>query len=326
MSENYRSSRSSRSSTGLPARSLGDARRSTRRPRAERRPARPAGPPPVVVRSDRAVTPVEPIQRNRPKRRYEMALNVPGAQVRLPSLPQISVSWRLASGILFVLLAALLFHWVTSPSYQVDLAEIQGNQRLTSSDVNTVLGLAGQSIFGVDPLAVRQGLEKAFPEFKSIQVQVRFPAQVIVTVEERQPVLAWQQDDQLMWVDADGVAFAPRGEAANPLMVVDAKDAPPGTQAGLFRNAAQFDPRWIAAFQALAVQAPEGANLLYSRDRGLGWIAPEGWQVFFGSELTDIEQKLLVYQALADRLQQEGVTPALISVEYIHAPYYRLEP
>jgi hypothetical protein len=38
-----------------------------------------------------------------------------------------------------------------------------------------------------------------------------------------------------------------------------------------------------------------------------------------------MEMKLLVYQAIVDRLQKEGITPALISVENVHAPYYRLE-
>jgi len=39
----------------------------------------------------------------------------------------------------------------------------------------------------------------------------------------------------------------------------------------------------------------------------------------------DMEMKLSVYQAMVDRLQSEGIQPALISVEYVHAPYYRTE-
>jgi hypothetical protein len=35
--------------------------------------------------------------------------------------------------------------------------------------------------------------------------------------------------------------------------------------------------------------------------------------------------KLNVYQTLVDQLQSEGIQPEMISVEYVHAPYYRME-
>jgi hypothetical protein len=57
----------------------------------------------------------------------------------------------------------------------------------------------------------------------------------------------------------------------------------------------------------------------------LGWNDPNGWEVFFGSQGNDMNQKLAVYKSLVERLQSEGIQPALISVEYIHAPYYRME-
>ena len=52
------------------------------------------------------------------------------------------------------------------------------------------------------------------PEITSAQVDVYLPNVVYVTVVERQPVLLWQQGSEYTWVDASGVAFRPRGEAA----------------------------------------------------------------------------------------------------------------
>ena len=66
-------------------------------------------------------------------------------------------------------------------------------------------------------------------------------------------------------------------------------------------------------------------NLVYDSVHGLGWNDPKGWEVYFGSEDQDMEMKLTVYQALVDRLENEGIQPAMISVEYVHAPYYRME-
>ena len=69
---------------------------------------------------------------------------------------------------------------------------------------------------------------------------------------------------------------------------------------------------------------PDNSILLYNTDHGLGWNDPGGWRVFFGSRLKDMDQKLLVYQSVVDKLNKDGVTPTLISVEYLHAPYYRV--
>ncbi len=70
---------------------------------------------------------------------------------------------------------------------------------------------------------------------------------------------------------------------------------------------------------------PADTLLVYDSVHGLGWNDPKGWEVYFGSEDQDMEMKLAVYQALVDRLENEGIQPAMISVEYVHAPYYRME-
>ena len=64
---------------------------------------------------------------------------------------------------------------------------------------------------------------------------------------------------------------------------------------------------------------------MYTENRGLGWQDPQGWDVFFGADLNDIEMKLLVYDAIVAYVLREGIQPELISVEFVHAPYYRLE-
>jgi hypothetical protein len=58
---------------------------------------------------------------------------------------------------------------------------------------------------------------------------------------------------------------------------------------------------------------------------GLGWNDGFGWVVFFGKDTEEMDQKLKVYRVLAKRLKKENPRPELISVEYLHAPYYRLE-
>jgi hypothetical protein len=80
----------------------------------------------------------------------------------------------------------------------------------------------------------------------------------------------------------------------------------------------------VSAILSMSAQAPAGTPLIYDALHGLGWKDAAGWEVYFG-DIRDIEMKLRVYQALVKRLQGEGLQPALISVEYVHSPYYRLE-
>jgi hypothetical protein len=42
-------------------------------------------------------------------------------------------------------------------------------------------------------------------------------------------------------------------------------------------------------------------------------------------DVADLEEKLFVYSAIVEEVQANGITPALINVEHVHAPFYRME-
>jgi len=74
----------------------------------------------------------------------------------------------------------------------------------------------------------------------------------------------------------------------------------------------------------MSAVAPQDTRLVFDKEHGLGWKDTQGWDVFFG-DIQDIDLKLRIYQALVKQLAKEKVNPVLISVEYVHTPYYRLE-
>lgn len=280
--------------------------------------------PPVLVRTEAAGGASEKYKRNKARRRYDVALGVPGAELRLPSLPNFRVGWRLLSGLLAILLGATIYYAWTAPMFQVEAVSIKGLQRLTELEVNTVIGLHQEPIFTIDPESIRLDLQEAFPEMSAITVTIGLPAVVQVSVEERQPVLAWRQEGQEVWVDVQGVSFPPRGEAGE-LVVVEAA----GTTISMpdpDQEATPFlKPEVVSSLLAVAAQAPQGSPLVYDGDHGLGWVDERGWQVSLGMDIKDVEMKLRVYEGLVENLSQQGIQPALISVEFVHAPYYRLE-
>jgi len=47
--------------------------------------------------------------------------------------------------------------------------------------------------------------------------------------------------------------------------------------------------------------------------------------VYFGRDINNIDIKLAEYQTIIGVLESQNITPTLISLEFLHAPFYRLE-
>lgn len=286
--------------------------------------------PPVLIRGvDMSSLPwqVKPRGKAKPRRRYDVALSMPGVEMRLPSLPQVAVGWRLVSFLLVAALGTLLYYLWSAPEYHVFAAQVVGLQRLSSQDVNAVMDVRGQPIFAINTAALENELQQAFPEFSSVEVEVGLPGEVYVTVEERQPILAWKQDGRTTLVDANGVSFPVRDQnMAIPAVVVDAHGSPPVQSMEIEGDPLeQFLPvEMVSAILSMSAQTPSGIPLTYDPLRGLGWKDAQGWEVYFG-DTQQMDMKLRVYKAILEKLDDEDTMPALISVEHVHLPYYRLE-
>jgi hypothetical protein len=298
--------------------------------RRGRKTAAPA-PPPVLIRMGSLEAPARDTKKGKPaRRRFDISLATTGAEMRLPSLPRIHLGWRLLSGLLVIMLSIALYTVWHLPMYRVSSVKIDGLKRLNSREINTVLGVIGKPVFALDQLKMQQDLRAAFPELSDVTIKVSIPANVWVVVEERQPVVTWKQDGKTIWVDAEGVSFPQRG-AAGPTVVVEASDSPPGpglaSQSSSQPAVQQFmTPEFVTAILKLGVRAPKGTPLQFTREHGFGWKDERGWDVYFGMSVDDIEMKLSVYDAILKHLAAEDIQPTYVSVEYVHAPYYHVEP
>jgi hypothetical protein len=299
--------------------------------------------PPVMARALSTSIPLQQKQSRRQKvrRRVDVALNVPGAEVHLPSLPVVNLDWRLLSAALAIGLGALLYWLWNDPLFVVSTPQIVGMQRLTEQDINAVLKVSGENIFTLQPVLLQNELQQAFPELSSVIVYADLPAQVTVAVTERTPVLEWQQDQQTLWVDKDGIAFTPRGTPTTPLPIIKSQQAltvpAPRLKTPEDKDLTNLvlegdlvvqpfiSHDMIKAVQALQSLAPAGTPIMYDQKYGFGWTDPQGWQVYFGLDMNNIKLKSLVYQAVSQYVAGLETKPILISVENPHAPFYRLE-
>ncbi|MGC8855788.1 MAG: cell division protein FtsQ/DivIB [Anaerolineae bacterium] len=259
------------------------------------------------------------------KRRFQAVVSSQ-AQWYVPRQSGWQFTWSSMALFLVVALGALLSFLFFSPIFRVGEAEVVGAQRLSPVEINAALAISGQPIFLLRPADLEMRLRLSYPELRSAKVKIGLPNRVSVIVEERQPVILWQQGEGYTWIDANGVAFRPRGETPRLIPVV-ALGTPPangGVASDPLSPAPFLSPQMVAMIQALASDLPGGTVMLYDPRYGLGWSDPHGWRVFFGTQAENIPLKLRVYQALAASLTQRGLTPALISVAYPDAPYYRM--
>jgi len=111
---------------------------------------------------------------------------------------------------------------------------------------------------------------------------------------EREPALIWEQEIRV-WVDVNGIVMKQYEDRADLLRVQVQKPEEPIA-------VGQHIPRSVVdgALQ-LKRRYPEISLLLYDPVKGLGYYDGRNWKVWFGSG-EDIDTKLLVYNALVDRI------------------------
>lgn len=243
------------------------------------------------------------------------------------TLPRIEISWRLLSLLLVVFLGVAIYLLWTLPNFRISSASTTfvGNARIPENELETMLDLNGQSIFLLLPGQVEEQTLLNHHELASVNLTVTLPNRVSVNVTERQPIIKWQHDEGYTWIDEDGVAFRPRGDAQDLILVV-ASDVPPAP----YMVDTSGPPPFISADMAAAIQTlehsiPAGMPITYEQDDGLGWSDPRGWKVEFGKP-QDMALKLRVYEILSTWLVERGMHPTLINVTYPKTPYYRMEP
>lgn len=317
-----------------------DKRKLRKRSATRHKPARREAPP-MVSRSGRVYTPRQqaraPDRGKAARKRYDVALNTSGAELRLPAVPVVRFGWRLVSGLMVILLGwAITVMW-SAPQFTVMTVTVDGLERVNQAELINRMGVLDQSIFTVDPNRLQDEITARFSALNEVSVSVSYPAGVWITAVERQPVIAWVQTGYAnWWIDLEGMAFEPLGSAEN-LVQVEALAPPPEPttpsgqeeplESGVNQEAAQqlLSPAMVQAILFLNQVGPEGAELIFDQEHGLGWIDPQyKWQVFFGTELDKMDERLAVYRAIFDALSQKNRKPWLISVEFLHAPYYRL--
>lgn len=307
---------------------------------------------PIVTRGESEKVPILQQAKKKARRKFYLAIGR-GAEIRLPALPIFKPGWRLVSGLLLVLAGLGVYTLWSSPYFRVAAVTLDGASRVSLEEVQQLAPMQGQRMLTIMPDQIAKAILNTYPVLADVNVTVGFPSTIQVKVIEREPVLQWVQDGKTQWISAEGIAFEPKGEAAD-LVTINAAGAPPSGKSNLtlvkqenrkslasiiLNNTNQdktaplpvaapkvfMDPQMIPALKAIATQIPEGVQLVYHPLYGIGWYDPDGWKVFFGMNPNDMPAKLNMYREIVSKLKAQGVEPKLISMENLYAPYYRTE-
>jgi cell division protein FtsQ len=313
---------------------------------------------PIITRHGALGIPMRHQTQNKIRRQLYLSLGASGAEIRVPALPIFNASWRYISGLIMLASAAGMGYMVYAPEFQVTSVEVKGLNRLEPERIQPILDLANRPVIMVDAGLVRERVSLVLPELKDISVSVGFPASIVIELGERKPVLAWEYNDQISWIDKEGILIPVQGDGGELLTIKS--DMPPPVldirerkeifkayasagvqftpQAKPFEDSTseeeeqvysgmiQVEPAVLSTAIQLSTMMPVGSQLMYNSHYGFGWNDQlQNLSVYIGQDLSDLDIKMNAYSAIMLRLQKDGIKPGMISLEHVHAPFYRLE-
>ncbi len=258
------------------------------------------------------------------RRRHVQARRVRRFEMERPSVVAVineGASWttvnahRLPGLVLTVAALAVLCYLFVSPQFFVYEAQISGNQRLSTEQVYRASGADMNSIFFVEPRAVRERLLAGLPGLDEVRVALRLPAQVEIRVAEKQARFVWEAGGEPWLVDASGVIIG-SGDAPPEAVHIRALEEGVVPGEGQALDSAVLDT-------AEQLSALLGARTFeYTPGQGVGWRTEQGWTVHFGVG-GDLAGKVAVMRAVTAELEQNGITPQFLDVSVAGRPYYR---
>lgn len=219
--------------------------------------------------------------------------------------------------------------------YQISQVPVEGLYAIPATEVLAQSGLSGQHIFAADPELAAERIS-TMPGILAATVEVTWPNQARITVQEDTPVAVVRQGEETVWVNEAGELLPARldlpellhieaegallmgyeGASSEPVEETDTAPAPAQLVQGRIPTAV------LAGAQQLQTLLPEQNHFRYTPQHGLIYDDPQGWAVYLGTG-EDMHQKLVVYNVLLSELQTQGRTPEYISVSNQNQPFYK---
>lgn len=253
-----------------------------------------------------------PSEAKKRKRRNDLRFKIP-----LEVVKRLTVSSRWISlGVLSICVWALVLVGQNGNFY-LSVIPILGARSIPEPEIIEASGLAGRHIFSADPNEAAERIQE-IPGVISATVTLEWPNEVNIEVAEDTPIAIWKQAELVYWITEDGRLLPARSEVPG-LLIIDS-DADEAADDGSIIT----EPVLKGALQLRKLR-PNIHQLTFRPGTGLSYHDGRGWIGHFGTG-TDMEQKLVVYEAIVDSLLDRGLAISYISVRNQYKPYYLASP
>lgn len=216
-------------------------------------------------------------------------------QERVWPVGKIWISWRWVSGILSGALFLLIIGFLTVDVFYVNTIAVGGVNYLSREEVFRFAGVSRKHIFWVNEEAVEAQLESN-NNIASADVRVGWPPNMVqIVVRERDPAIVWEQGDNRVWVDINGLVMFQREDRSDLLRVVFDPTEPIPTEP--LGASSRIETEVVHGALLLKSRMPNIDVLLYNPRKGLGWRDPRGWMAWFGTG-SNMDMKTRVYESI----------------------------
>lgn len=210
------------------------------------------------------------------------------ARIGRPRLPRLVTPGR-AGGLLGLIAAGYLWTLVTGPSaFAIERLDLPNLRWTDDASVAAVLaGVTGTNALDLETAPLEAGLA-ALPAVRSAEVAVSLlDGSLVVTMEERQPILGWRVGKTVFLVDPEGVVVGSRDAAAAGPALPTIEDRRDGAGTGLGIGA-RLDPTDLDVATRLGSLSPADVGsdqpslMVVVTDRDGYVVRTAGWDAVFG--------------------------------------------
>ena len=230
-----------------------------------------------------------------------------------------TVGLRLLAALILAGSIGAIIYASVAETFFVYEAQIVGSHYIDTDTIYQAARVHEQNIFWIQPDKVMERITE-LDGIKDARVHHDLPAQVLIEVEERKPVVMWRAQTQGRdwWLDEDGIVLTYPGVVSNTVFVVDSSERQlmPGDHIG--------PDGIVQSVLQLATALPEIRVFFYQADRGLSFVqktARGEWPVYIGDS-RDLPHKVQVLQALTAYMVKHRIRPRYVDVRWADYPVY----
>jgi cell division septal protein FtsQ len=224
--------------------------------------------------------------------------------------------------IVVLIMAMVLFGymWFMGDDFRIHDIKVQNNQGVPVAQIIGASGLSGEHILFTDLNAAASRVN-GLPGIDASRVTCTWHVGCIILVQTSPAIALWQKVDDSstkVWSDRQGKVQRAVGDVPSKLIIrVEDGDLP--------TMGAPLDTNLARALNELLELQPKLTRYSYSNQYGLMYTDSHGWKIRLGVADHDgaMREKLDIVKMLSDQLAAKNITPRLVDVRFVNAPYYQ---